>query len=323
MKQPADVAVADNPVVWQVDTPLNGARVNHTAAVMKGSLFVMGGMREGAGHDQIDANREFLKSTEWTKIEKDGSLSIWQAGPDMKRARVGSSAIAFGKWLFVIGGEQEASIERAEPTANGMQPWELIGALPDARFQFGVVTVADRLYVIGGIEKNKVASTCIVARINANGGIGKWETGPSLVSSRRGFAVVSAQGYVFAIGGNDGEGSLRTIERAKIDADGSLGAWQIVEQALITAREGTAAVVSKNTVLVSGGYKTGGDYLASVESAEIGAKGEMGAFEDMRFGHLRRPHGYHQAVTIGADIYVVGGGSDKGFTPVVERLQIK
>jgi hypothetical protein len=305
---------------WSIDTPLNGPRVNHIAASFQSSIFTIGGIRQSTIEGQTV--RERLRSTEWASVDSDGSLSIWQNGPDTKRERVGSAGFAFAKWLFVVGGENEATVERAEPGSNGIPSWELVGALPAARSQFGVVIAGGRLYVVGGMEQNKVSSDCITADISPNGGIGPWQSAPSLVSPRRGLAVVVANGNVFAIGGNDGDTSLRTVERAQIKADGTLGPWVILERSLKTPREGLAAVVSGETIIVSGGYKAGGEYLASVESATVGATGDITDWDDARFGRLKRPHGYHQAVALGTRVYVVGGGSDKGFTPIVERLEV-
>jgi hypothetical protein len=110
------------------------------------------------------------------------------------------------------------------------------------------VIFGNNIYVIGG-NYDSAGERCIdtveKATINGNGSLSHWEYMPSLIQCRYMFASVVIDRYIYAIGGKDANGNPRdTIERAKINLDGTLSDWEII-LTMSTPRACHAAVANK------------------------------------------------------------------------------
>jgi len=164
------------------------------------------------------------------------------------------------------------------------------------------------LYVAGGvsIEKGFLQSVEWTKR-RANGELEPWRPAPPLGVPRGFLALISAQGYLYAIGGSNDQGGrmtlLRTVERAKIEADGGLGPWVFVSP-LLTPRRGPAALISHGFLYVIGGYN--GLFLKTLERATLGVNGELGEWKMAR-STLTTDRYIHGAAIQGDFLYVVGG----------------
>ena len=108
---------------WKTATPLTSPRTGTALVAVNGYLYVIGGVN----------GLEFLKNTEYAKINKDGSLGPWKKGPDLNelRGHVGA-AYADGSIYIVGGGRGEhgqvlsRTIERARIKDDGsLSPWVL------------------------------------------------------------------------------------------------------------------------------------------------------------------------------------------------------
>lgn len=125
--------------------------------------------------------------------------------------------------------------------------------------------------------------------------------------ARAGAAIVTAGDRVYAIGGVDGERFLRSVESARILADGSLSSWEPMA-AMREERGFFDAVVHGGYIYAAGGGNGDGgkNLLQSVERAAIRADGRLGAWErlDTRLIHPRR---CVKLVLSGRYLYAIGG----------------
>lgn len=163
------------------------------------------------------------------------------------------------------------------------------------------------IYVLGGVDGKDFLQTTEYARILPDGTLGPFQAGPSMQEPRGFFDAELFDGYVYAIGGGKGSyGSvlLRSVERAQIQADGTLSEWTLLEQEMNIPRRCTKTVVMNGTVYALGGF--GGDMLDSVEHATLLPGGGSGAWllESERLTQPRYISGLH---TVGATTYVLGG----------------
>ncbi|MGE3544878.1 MAG: hypothetical protein AB7L28_13145 [Kofleriaceae bacterium] len=130
-------------------------------------------------------------------------------------------------------------------------------------------------------------------------------TAPSFAVPRAGTGCVVAGRYVYAIGGHNGSASLGTVERALINADGTLGAFTaLTEPALLQGRDNHATIVIGDRVYVIGGHRASNG-LTSVEQSTIQPDGSLGPFaasSSLVQGRLGP-----MAVVIGSWLYVLGG----------------
>jgi hypothetical protein len=117
--------------------------------------------------------------------------------------------------------------------------------------------------------------------------VGAWKTNATAItpSARSASASVTANGYVYLLGGGtgaDGSGTVNTVLYAKLNADGSVGAWTTSANNLATGVAQAGAAVVNGYVYVVGGETTGGNsgtVTATVQYAKLNADGSTGAWK--------------------------------------------
>ncbi len=99
---------------------------------------------------------------------------------------------------------------------------------------------------------------------------------PSLTTARVHAATFQSGLWLYLLGGADASGApLNSIERAMINADGTLGAFQTTPATLGEPREGAAAVRVGDAVYLLGGAARG-MRLSTIERATVNADGVLG-----------------------------------------------
>ncbi len=152
-----------------------------------------------------------------------------------------------------------------------------------------------------------------------------FEQAPGLLEARDHhvtFAKETAFGtflYV-AAGVQDNSLLLRTVERAPINADGTLGAWQALPD-LPSSAPGAGVALVDNTVLIIGGLRAFKP-STKVMVADIQDNGDLTQVGDGPDLTVSRFH--LTAVSHGKTVYVIGGltGDGKDNTPSVERAEV-
>src|SRR3569623_1966719 len=187
----------------------------------------------------------------------------------------------------------------------------------------GAVVVGHDLYVIGGMTGTTPLGTVEHALINADGTLGTFSivTGVALVTARSGAATVALGGYVYAIGGAIASGPLATVERAKIQSDGSLATFATVSGVTLgTARSDAASAVVGDSLFIVGGTGTSGK-RASIEAAVIDPDSSLEAFTASS-QMLATPRAGAGTITTAGSLYVLGGDTSAGATASVEASAI-
>lgn len=114
-------------------------------------------------------------------------------------------------------------------TASGeVQPWNLNPTtLPANRQHAGVAVGNGYMYVAGGTADGSTYETTVYyAKLNADGTTGTWNTTTALSIGIGHMAATVANGYLYLVGGWDGSVGFNTIYYAKINSDGTVGAWR-------------------------------------------------------------------------------------------------
>ena len=139
---------------------------------------------------------------------------------------------------------------------------------------------------------------------------------PSLVTGTNAQALVATHGFVYVAGGFNGTSTpIATVERAPIQADGSLGAFQTLTTTLTTPRRDAVALAIGDDL-----YVLGGDASGTVERAVIQADGSLGAFTVV--SALTAPRFQFTANVIGSFVYALAGNDGSTSTLAVERAAI-
>ncbi len=153
--------------------------------------------------------------------------------------------------------------------------------------------------------------------------LSNWQIISYMNEYRNHFQAVIIQGYMYAIGGENV--SNDSVERAKINSDGSLGTWQYVNELPETNFIEFAAVTANNSIYLIGG----GEYifdpnpiiLNTIERATVNADSTLSSWSILS-STLLDPSGEFVAVVANNRIYVIGGADANSILTTVEYAPI-
>ena len=196
--------------------------------------------------------------------------------------------------------------------ANAGQPqwvagWKPQAGLNVARAGAAVVKAGSNIYVLGGVDGRDFLRSVEVTQINKDGSLSPWRLTRSLNEERGFFSAAVDQGYLYAIGGGNGpygKHLLQSVERAKIQADGSLGPWKTLASQLALPRRCVKVLIKGKRIYALGGF--GGTLLDSVESAAILAHGTLGPWR-LETQAMTMPRYVNAAKRVGDLAIVIGG----------------
>lgn len=195
-----------------------------------------------------------------------GEISEWTANSNSISPRQEHSAVVNNGYIYVMGGQDAnpgtslSSVQYAPINANNsVGAWTTTAALPNAVTQAAAATHNGFIYNVGGITGGANTDAVSYAKPAADGSISSW-TASSVVlpAPRSGGTATVVNGYLYYIGG----GSNATVYTSKLNADGSLGAWQILTS-LPAARTFTTSVTANGYIYVVAGQTTGSGNTAT------------------------------------------------------------
>lgn len=207
------------------------------------------------------------------------------ASPQTARFWPGSCA-AYNGYIYTIGGHQAAyapwnKVEYTKIKSDGtLGPWTETSSLVENRCHAGAVAWGTRLYLVGGVGYQSgytLRKTVQVAEIHPDGTLGPWvvDQNETAVTHPNTAAVVH-EGYIYLIGGSLNDYSTAAVERAEIQADGTLGSWQQMTP-LPEARGPCGVAVSGNVLMAWAGTSAYGQnrtdkvwYTTIDESHDLG-----------------------------------------------------
>jgi hypothetical protein len=150
-----------------------------------------------------------------------------------------------------------------------------------------------------------------------------WHRGPVLETGRDHHATfVTVRGgsaRLWVAGGNDYRRVMSDVWSAKIERDGSLGAWER-GASLPMARAGHAVAVDERTVIIAGGQDSTLRKTTELWTARIESGGRLGAWTPST--PLPAPRFHHAMLAHDGWLYVVGGLEARESVPGVFRARL-
>lgn len=212
---------------WQPGSDLNEERAFFGVAAHHGFIYAVGGGNGPSGH-------HLLRSVERAAIRADGSLGPWQEEKELLNfPRRCAKVVAAGDYLYAIGGFGGTlfdSVERARFNADGsLGPWRLLDAkLTMPRYIHAVAETADHLYILGGHAQQGGGGEAAAEYTGLDGhrAVTTWHATAALQQGRYALAAAAHGNDLYALGGMNGATYLDVVEKSRINADGSLGAWR-------------------------------------------------------------------------------------------------
>lgn len=235
-----------------------------------------------------------------------------------------------GAYLYVFGGTDDwktlhNDVQRARIHDDGaLDPFAAAGNLPGPRAGHCLAKVKDRYLLAGGIVPGSgtmgLSKTSVLVRIGEGGKITDPIPGPDLPQAVMHLSCEAEGDYVYALGGRGATKSTTMSARAKIAADGTLGAFE-AQTALKPDRSHHASFIREKRLYVVGGL-TGdptGDYVDRSDAivADIAADGTLGPWSAA--GKLPTTLSVTSAQVYKDAVYIVGGLEDSAFSDKIRR----
>lgn len=299
---------------WKETAPLSIARAGAATVVHNDVIYMLGG---------IDG-RDFLRTIEYARIQKDGSLSPWQSGPAMNEARGFVDAAVQGDWIYIVGGGNGPnghnllrSVERAKIRADGsLEPWITEATQMNIPRRCSKVVVTDKaIYSFGGFG-GALLDTVEHAALAPDGSVGAWQLESEILTMPRYVNGVKAIGNdAYLVGGHDQQRGVgvTNVEWSRIGSAGAFEKWKPTS-ALKTGRYGLSTAAYGNQLYALGGI-TGVEYVDSIERSVRASSGELG--EWITTTALQQPLASFSVVVNKNRIYVIGGANREGYSQSV------
>lgn len=282
--------------------PLTGLGV----AASGKNLYVVGG--EGSQGPSAQVQRGVPAASGIATLTAQPSLGV-------PRREVG--AVTYNGFLYAAGGcaswdstgtcqtfvpDVEVSPLRADGSVVG---WRPTAALPEGRERPAMVATGGRLYAVAGTSAGGDLDTIMSAPVLATGDLGAWTLAGRLPTARSGVAAVVHDGFFYVIGGRRGANTfLGEVIVAKLQADGSLGAFRGGGATLPIPRAGAGAAVVGGTLYVAAGQNSFGA-LSDVWRAPLFVSGGVGGFATL--SSLASARSETSLVRLAGALVVVGG----------------
>lgn len=203
---------------------------------------------------------------------------------------------ADGQSLFNVDSANKV-ISVGSSSAADITGWSAVNSLPVALAETGQTYSNGYVYVLGGTDSGGTSKkTVYYAKVNQDGSLGSWKcqgqnsvSGSSdycgvsptnsntLPSGNIGNAVVAYGGYLYMFGGYDGS-YLNTAYSAKINSDGSTGAWTSRGTFSHSSYTAGATVYNGYVYLVGGMPNSGQLGTRYLQFAKLGANGTIGTW---------------------------------------------
>jgi hypothetical protein len=217
--------------------------------------------------------------------------------------------IAVGLLSACSSSEDNVSAQKnaSSPGMMWIAGWKQAGDMNVARAGAATVVNDNFIYMIGGVDGREFLRSVEYAPILPDGRIGEWKMGARLIEERGFTEAVVKNGYIYVVGGGNGlngQHLLTTIERAKINSDGSLGQWRQEDNRTLLPRRCTKLSLIGDYLYSFGGF--GGTLLDSVEFSKIDADGKLGKWA-MASEAMTLPRYVNSVKTVKGMTFVIGG----------------
>ena len=182
-------------------------------------------------------------------------VGTWQSRAPMPEARSGATAVAFGDFIYVIGGKTTSGavsnrVDRYNPTTD---TWDVTEPLQEARFNAASVVWNNSIVIIGGRGSDGQTLNAVE---QFNPDATNWTSLQGLQQPREGHTAVVLDGIIYAAGGSDALGRIfDSVEQY----NGDQNSWVTSTQwELDIPRASFAMAAVNDSAFAIGGFNTFG-----------------------------------------------------------------
>jgi len=247
------------------------------------------------------------------------SEAQWKSRRDMPTARYGLCSAVLHDKIFVIGGAtttqnmQMKPLKIVEVYDPSTDSWDTtFPDLRESRVFASAIEFHDKIYVFGGRSGNRpqdVLASVEMYDLEKH----QWVRRASMPTPREGLAVAVLDEKIYAIGGSNADGILRTVERYDPEHD----QWEPDSTSLVRPRRGFSAFTCDDMIIVVGGESNFGP-LPFIEKYEEEAQ----QWRELNL-RLLIPRAFYGGVKTDHNILIIAGESPAGTVPAVESFNTR
>ena len=270
---------------WGLTSDLINERLYPSATVYNGYMYVYGGVASGG--------TSIYNTVDYAPINANGTLGTWQRSANTMAQGVCRNGYGvYNGYLYAIAGGTSMSascansgttvsttVQFAPILANGdVGTWTITTPITTARMSPAVTTYNGFIYMMGGtVDGTSSFGDVQYAKLNSDGTITSWMSGPSLVAngvaaSRYRHSMVAYKGYIYTIAGT---GIATNAQYARINADGSLDNWGSTSTNFNTQRYSVGFSIYNDRMYLLAGAEGGAAVLSDVQYANIKSLGSL------------------------------------------------
>ena len=283
------------PLKWKKTIKMTSGVLDAKAVVVGGKVYIGGGGAEGNKYKILEYT---IKGGQWRELETPvqsfgmavvnnqviiaggedigGSLTnqVWvldsitntwtRPFPAMPTARIWSSAVGYKRWMLVVGGDGEKSVEVLDTRSKQLF---VASPLPSDALRPSLTVIQDTLYVVWGKSAVSVSIPMLIsdAMSQSRASVStneprptEWQSLPDTPTNYP--AITSFHGYLLAVGARGSPSSTIAMYLPLSEQ------WLTVAQ-LPTPRDGCTCVVLPETegVMVIGGVDKNSKVIKSID----------------------------------------------------------
>jgi hypothetical protein len=236
----------------------------------------------------------FTTNVSSIQSNKGGTFSINLNDPGAGNTTLALTNSSAGVANLSVEGNISAATGAFQTTTNTSSAFQIQNSASSSIF--AIDTIKTLTTINGGN-----VSALTAWQTNANG-----PTGTALNHS----GTVTARGYIYTLGGNDGTTFYDTVQYARLNADGSTGTWASTT-VMPRVLEDMTPIYANGYIYLIGGVDTATTYRQEVYFAQVNADGTLGSWNQT--GNLPATNGYASAVYApNGYIYIIGGYNGTG-----------
>ncbi len=308
---------------WASTSALSTGIDAFAAYAYNGYMYVLGG---------YDGTTTYA-TVYYSAISSTGTLGAWTATTSLPAASEFSTSVAYGGYLYNIGGMttnvttsavltvnyalictgSNNGVGGCSTTAGPVGTWAATTSLGTVSYAATSVTYAGYIYQINS-SASYYALICTTGN-NGVGGctgtagtVGTWNsvTNPTTAVNYASSAIYN--GYLYVLGGYTGTAVTSVVSSAPINTNGSVGSWT-ANISLPVATEYASSAIYQGYIYELGGYNgsavLGTTYYAPINNGGSGLVGSWTANTNL----FTTGRDFHDTVAYNGYLYVLGGYS--------------
>lgn len=252
---------------WTEGARMPAARSESRAAVIDGLIYFpagFGGLDHNAAYDPAADSWKSLRPMpqgyDHPMVETFGGklyvmkgetyaytpgTDAWERKRSGGHFRSDGAAVAFGEYIYAIGGQGVRPIERYRPATD---TWEERASMPTVRGHVQAVVLDGRIWVIGGRAGNTMHRSVDIYDPASD----SWSAGPELNEAHTGHAAAVVDGRIIVAGGEVQTPSGPAIVKSVEIYDPAAGRW-VRQKDMPTPVHGCASTAYGGKMYILGG----------------------------------------------------------------------